>query len=148
MRKSLFIILLCGLAIGGQNKTSRIEPDYEIAFAKFAPMNTDVFTADADGTNVKPLLAHPESDYNASFSPDGKWIFFTSERNGSADIYRAHADGKQLERLTDDDGFDDQVAVSPDGKSLAFVSSRSGQADIWILELKTKKLRNLTNHPA
>ena len=149
MRKSLlFIILLCSLAVDGQNKTSRSEPDYEIAFAKFAPMNTDIFTADADGANAKPLLAHPESDYNASFSPDGKWIFFTSERNGSADVYRVSKDGKKLERLTDDAGFDDQAAVSPDGKSLAFVSSRNGQADIWILELKTKKLRNLTNHPA
>lgn len=149
MRKSLlFIILFCGLAVDGQNKTSRNEPDYEIAFAKFAPMNTDIFTADADGTNAKSLLAHPESDYNASFSPDGKWIFFTSERNGSADIYRVRADGKKLERLTDDAAFDDQAALSPNGKTLAFVSSRSGQADVWILELKTKKLRNLTNHSA
>lgn len=149
MRNSLlFILLLCSLAVDGQNQTSRNEPDYEIAFAKFAPINTDIFMADADGANAKPLLAHPESDYNASISPDGKWIIFTSERNGSADIYRAHADGKRLERLTEDAGFDDQAAVSPDGKSLAFVSSRSGQADIWILELKTKKLRNLTNHPA
>ena len=130
------------------NRTGRSEPVYEIAFAKFAPMNTDIFTADADGSNARPLFAHPESDYNASFSPDGKWIFFTSERNGSADIYRASPDGKEIKRLTDDLAFDDQAAISPDGKSLAFVSSRSGQADVWILELATKKIRNLTNHPA
>ncbi|MEP6902888.1 MAG: hypothetical protein ABJA66_14135 [Actinomycetota bacterium] len=144
----IFIILVFGAVIDGQNKAVRIEPNYKIAFANFAPMNTDIFVADADGGNARPLLADPESDYNASFSPDGKWIFFTSERNGSADIYRARADGKKLERLTDDAAFDDQAALSPDGKMLAFVSSRSGQADVWILELKTKKLRNLTNHPA
>ena len=146
MRKfQIIIVLLFASAIYGQNKN---EPDYEIAFAKFAPMNTDIFIADADGGNAKPLLANPESDYNASFSADGKWIYFTSERNGSADIYRVRADGNKLERLTDDAAFDDQSAVSPDGKSVAFVSSRSGQADIWILEIKTKKLRNLTNNPA
>ena len=144
----IFIFLLFTFVICGQNNAAKDEPNYEIAFAKFAPMNTDIFTADANGANVKPLLAHPESDYNASFSPDGKWIFFTSERNGSADIYRVSKDGKKLERLTDDAAFDDQAAVSPDGKSLAFVSSRSGQADVWILEIKTKKLRNLTNNLA
>lgn len=142
------IVLLFSATADGQNRAESGEPDYEIAFAKFAPMNTDIFIADADGSNAKPLLAHSESDYNASFSPDGKWIFFTSERNGSANIYRVRADGKGLKRLTDDAAFDDQAAVSPDGRSLAFISSRSGQADVWILDLKTKNLRNLTNHPA
>ena len=147
--QTIFVVLLFGaMTIFGQNKDAKDEPNYEIAFAKFAPMNTDIFIADANGSNARPLLANPESDYNASFSADGKWIYFTSERGGSADIYRVHADGKKLERLTDDAAFDDQAALAPDGKSLAFVSSRSGQADIWILDLKTKKLRNLTNNLA
>ena len=134
-----------------QNITNRkaIEPNYQIAFASFAPLNTDIFVADADGKNAKPLLAHPNQDYNAAFSRDGKWIVFTSERNGSADVYRVHPDGSgsSLERLTDDPSFDDQGALSPDGKYLAFVSSRTKQADIWVLEIANKKLRNLTNHP-
>lgn len=146
----LLITLNLGLASYGQNKTPHkpSEPHYTIAFASFAPLNTDIFVADADGSNPKPLLAHRDLDYNASFSRDGKWIIFTSERQGSADLYRVHPDGSRLERLTDDPAFDDQGALSPDGKSLAFVSSRSGQADIWILTLATRKLRNLTNHPA
>lgn len=142
------MISIFGLPVDGQTEPVRDEPNYEIAFANFSPLNTDIFIADADGGNARPLLANPEADYNASFSPDGKWIFFTSERDGSADIYRVQADGKKLERLTDDKAFDDQAALSPDGKSLAFVSSRSGQADIWILEMATGKLRNLTEHPA
>jgi TolB protein len=84
----------------------------------------------------------------ASFSADGKWIIFTSERAGSADIYRVHPDGSGLERLTDDPAYDDQAALSPDGKQLAFVSSRgTGSADIWVLDLQTKKARNLTHAP-
>ncbi len=117
-----------------------------VAIASFAPLNSDLFVADADGSNPKPLLAHPALDYNASFSPNGRWIVFTSERNGSADIYRVHADGSGLERLTDHPAFDDQGSLSPDGRSLVFVSSRIGQADLWILDLKTHALRNLTNH--
>ena len=147
---TLFIVFSLSLAGFGKSKTSSrtSEANYKIAFASFAPLNTDLFMADADGSNPKPLLAHPALDYNASFSRDGKWIVFTSERNGSADIYRVHPNGSGLARLTDDPAFDDQGALSPDGKLLAFVSSRSGQADIWVLELATKKLRNITNHPA
>jgi len=107
------------------------EPGYTIAFASFAPLNTDIFVADANGRDPKP--------HNASFSSDGKWIVFTSQREGTADIYRVHPDGSGLKRLVADPAFDDQGSLSPNGKFLAFVSSRSGQADIWVLELATRK---------
>src|SRR6187551_3264910 len=127
---------------------NRSEPIYHIAFASFGPLNDDIFIADADGAHARPLLSTPANDYNASFSHDGKWIVFTSERNGSADIYRVHPDGSGLEQLTNDPSFDDQAVFSPDGKRIAFVSSRGGQADIYILEIATKKLTDITNHPA
>src|SRR5688572_28658474 len=123
-------------------------PIYEIAFASLGPLNADVFIADADGNHATPLLPHAGFDGNGSFSSDGQWVVFTSERDGSYDIYRAHPDGSGLERLVDHPAYDDQAALSPDGRSLAFVSTRGGQADIWIQDLATKKLRNLTNHPA
>jgi TolB protein len=126
----------------------RSKPIYHIAFASFGPLNDDIFIADGDGNNARPLLPNPANDYNAAFSHDGKWIVFTSERNGSADIYRVHPDGSGLEQLTDDPSFDDQAAFSPDGKKIAFISSRNRQADIYILEIATKKLTNITNHPA
>jgi Tol biopolymer transport system component len=94
------------------------------------------------------LLSHAANDYNASFSADGRWVVFTSERDGSADLYRVHPDGTGLERLTDYIGFDDQGALSPDARVLAFVSTRGGQADIWMLDLATRGVHNLTNHPA
>jgi TolB protein len=151
----LFIVF-CAIVfpVSGQSRVgNRIngathEPEYTVAFASFAPLNTDIFVADADGHNPTPLLAHPDLDYNASFSRDGQWIVFTSQRRGSADIYRVHADGSGLQSLVADPGFDDQAALSADLKSLAFVSDRGGHADIWIMELATGKLRNLTNDPA
>lgn len=143
---TLFLLAVCCGVVYGRfpvrGGTGR--PEYEVAFASFAPIKTNIFVADADGNNPKPLLAHSDLDYNASFSLDGKWIVFTSERAGSADIYRVHPDGSRLQKLIAHPAFDDQGALSPDGKLLAFVSDRDGQADIWILELATKKLRNLT----
>ena len=89
-----------------------------------------------------------EIDYNASFSPDGRWVVFTSERSGSADIFRARVDGTAVKRLTDSPAFDDQAALSPDNRSLAFVSTRGdGSTDIYIMDLESRKICNLTNAP-
>lgn len=114
---------------------------------RIGPSASELYVANADGTNERKLLADSAYDYHASYSSDGKWIVFTSERNGDgqADIYRVHADGTGLERLTDSPAVDDQGVLSPDGTQLAFVSSRNTyKANIWILNLKTRKLRNLT----
>ncbi|MDQ6677483.1 MAG: hypothetical protein M3Z09_09330 [Acidobacteriota bacterium] len=127
---------------------SSASPAYKIAFQSFAPYNTDIFIAGRDGSNARPLVPDPALDYNASFSPDGQWIIFTSQRDGFAEIYRVKPDGSKLERLTDDRAFDDQGVLSPDGKSLAYVSSRSGQADIWVLDMITRKAHNISKHAA
>jgi len=119
-----------------------------ILLHRIGPSDSTLFIAKADGSDERPLLPNSGFDYNASFSTDGEWIIFTSERAGSADLYRGHPDGSGLQRLTDDRAYDDQGALSPDGKQLAFVSSRgTGSADIWVLDLQTKKARNLTHAP-
>jgi TolB protein len=111
------VVSLCGWA------NSHESAHYEIAFASFAPLNTDIFIADADGNNAKALFADPDLDSNASFSKDGRWIVFTSRRGGSSNIYRGHPDGTALEVLVNDPAFDDQAALSPDGKHLAYYSA-------------------------
>jgi TolB protein len=142
-RLAILMVLIAPICHAAENVGSS---SYQIAFASFAPLNTDVFIADGDGKNAKPLFADPDLDSNASFSSDGRWILFTSRRHGSSDIYRGNSDGTHLEALVDDPAFDDQASLSADGRYLAFVSTRSGQADIWILNIGTKSLRNLTNH--
>jgi Tol biopolymer transport system component len=116
-----------------------------IVFTRNAPTRISLYFADRDGNNERPLFAASKYDYNASFSHDGKWIIFTSERGGSADIYRMHPDGSGLEQLTTGPSYDDQGALSPDGRLLAFVSTRGGgTADVWILDLGRRQYTNLT----
>ena len=88
---------------------------------RIGPSMSELFIANADGTGERRLLQSPVFDYHASFSADGRWIVFTSEREGlgQADIYRAHADGTGVERLTADPHVADQGALSPDGSQLA-----------------------------
>jgi len=138
--------LIIGLALGAPllTHTAPGAGQYGIAYASFAPLNAEVFVANADGSNARPLSPDPGWDANASFSTDGQWVVFTSNRQGSADIFRVHPDGRGLERLTDDPAFDDQATLSPDGRQLAFVSTRTGRAEVWLLNLRTRALKNLT----
>ena len=141
-RLSLAIALLC--AVGGAVAAAgdRIFVD------QWSPTKSELIIADADGSNARKLVPGTQIDYNASFSFDGQWIVFTSERHGSADIFRVRTSGMDLERLTDAPAFDDQAVLSPDGRSVAFVSTRdTGSTDVYILDLATRKTRNLTQSP-
>jgi Tol biopolymer transport system component len=120
-----------------------------LVFSRFGPVQIGLFVADKDGQNERPLFPADGLDYNPSFSGDGKWILFTSERGGSADVYRIHFDGSGLEELTDGPSYDDQGALSPDGRTLAFVSTREGgTANIWLLDLARHHYSNLTRNTA
>jgi TolB protein len=112
------------------------------------PGQIGVFIANADGSGEHPLVAPADIDYDAEWSPDGKFIVFTSERGGSADLYRVNPDGSGLERLTDSPAYDDQAAFSPDGKRLVFVSSRAdGTADLFTMDVASHKVKALTSGP-
>ena len=144
MKNTLLVMVVAFLTLSPIQGQKRV-----MLMNRLGPTESVLYIANADGTGERPLMATSGFDYNASFSRDGKWVVFTSERNGfgEADIYRVHPDGSGLERLTDDPAMDDQGALSPDGTKLAFVSTRNSPlhtANIWILDLNTKHVRNLT----
>jgi TolB protein len=130
---------------------SAAAPDPQrIVFARVFPVPGQIglFVANADGSGEHPLLAAPDIDYNPAWSPDGAWLAFTSERDGSADLYRVKPDGSALERLTDSPAYDDQAAFSPDGRQLVFVTTRAGgTADLWTLDVQTRRAKPLTSGP-
>ena len=104
-----------------------------------------IFVAASDGSGERPLLPNSEDDYDAVWSPDGKSIVFTSERNGSADLFQVKADGSGLKALTTDPAYDDQAAFSPDSQKLVFVSTRGGGiANLWVLDIASLSVHRLT----
>jgi Tol biopolymer transport system component len=119
-----------------------------IIFNRNGPSASDLYIANADGTGERKLFSVSGMDYSPSFSHDGQWIFFTSERNGSADICRVHLDGSGVDRLTDDPAFDDQAALSADGNRLAFVSTRATQpyGELFIMNADGSKQRAITDN--
>jgi Tol biopolymer transport system component len=117
-----------------------------IVYGRVGPSQIQLFVSNADGTAERPLLDSDSLDYNPAWSPDGQWIVFTSERNGSADLYRVKPDGTGLQRLTTNRAYEDQADVSPDGQKLAFVTTRAdGTADLWIRDLDTNREMPLTS---
>jgi TolB protein len=70
-------------------------------------------------------------DYRPQWSPDGKWLAFTSNRDGNYEIYLMRPDGTELRNLTQHPALDDHAAWFPDGSGLAFVSTRDGGFDVY-----------------
>lgn len=119
---------------------------------RVGPAASELYVSSADGTGEHKLLATPGFDYHASWSADGKWLVFTSERDGlgQSELYRAKADGSGLQRLTHHVAVDDAAVFSPvDADTIAFVSSRKGAdswgtTNIWTLKISTGALKNVT----
>jgi Tol biopolymer transport system component len=112
------------------------EPN-RIFYTSVSPAGAGLFISNADGSDEHPLLPATGIDYNPSWSPDGQWIAFTSERNGSADLYR----------------------VKPDGTWIAFSSDRGSTlpmgkgrwehlqiADVYLIHPDGSGLKRLTAH--
>jgi TolB protein len=83
----------------------------------------------AGGTPRQITQASPS--YWHGWSPDGKTLAFTGQRDGEFDIYTIPAAGGAETRLTTAKGLDDGPEYSPDGQYIYFNSERSGLMQIW-----------------
>jgi Tol biopolymer transport system component len=84
----------------------------------------EVFTANADGTDVTRITDHWGYDAEATISPDGETIIFTSLREGDLDLYTMRPDGTDLRRITTELGYDGGAFYSRDGSRIVWRASR------------------------
>jgi len=80
----------------------------------------DVFVRDLGTGEVRQLTDTPGYDAEATLSPDGSTIVFTSIRSGDLEIWAMDADGSNPRRLTDQVGYEGGAFFSPDGSRIVF----------------------------
>ncbi len=90
----------------------------------------DIFTANADGTDVQPLIQSPGYDAEATVSPKGDRIVFTSTRDGDLDLYSCKLDGSDVKRLTDAPGYDGGAFFSWDGSKIVWRAPDRDSLDV------------------
>ena len=95
-------------------------PDYSKGYVWAMYKGFDLFTAKVDGTDIKRLTDTPGYDAEATLSPDGKSIVFTSLRDGDLEIYTMNTDGTNVKRLTHETGYDGGPFFSPDGRRIVY----------------------------
>jgi TolB protein len=113
----------------------------------------EVFEADPDGENLRRLTDAKGYDAEGSYSADGEWIVFCSERTGPGnfELFIMDKDGKQIRQLTKAPGcYNGGPFFSPDGKRVIFRSDRAekDRLQLYVINADGSGERALTNDPA
>ncbi|MBX3040836.1 MAG: M20/M25/M40 family metallo-hydrolase [Bdellovibrionaceae bacterium] len=125
----------------------------------------DIFESDLQGKKVKRLTREKGYDAEGSYSPDGKWIAFASNREGYSsklsdedrklferdpsymmDIYIMKADGTGVKRLTDSKGYDGGPFFSADGKKITWrrFNPEGSKAEIFTMNVDGSDQKQVT----
>jgi Tol biopolymer transport system component len=125
----------------------------------------DLFKVRPDGTDLQQLTDSPGYDAEATISPVGDRIVFTSMRDGDLDIYTMNLDGSDVRRLTDALGYDGGPFFSPDGAKIVYRANhptdpqeiadysalladgliRPSKLEIWIMNADGSDKRQITD---
>ncbi|MBI3848661.1 MAG: PD40 domain-containing protein [Planctomycetes bacterium] len=119
------IVLACVVAASADAKPIHIprQPDVHAGKIAFSYLG-DVWIVDEDGSNPKRLTVHTAHESFPRFSPDGKWIAFSSDRHGNNDVFVMPATGGDAKPLTFHSAGDTVVGWSRDSKRVLFSSAR------------------------
>lgn len=102
----------------------------------------DIFMADLNGKIVKQLTKSKGYDAEATLSPDGKKMIYTSDKDGDIDLYVMDLDKGTEIKVTNTLGYDGGAWFSPDGKKIIWRASRP-KTDAEVKEYKELLAENL-----
>ncbi len=118
------------------------EPDRSMGYVWPIYPDFELYIADRDGENLLRLTDNQAYDAEATLSPKGDKIVFTSNRNGDLDLFTMNPDGSDVQQITHELGYDGGAFFSPDGSRLIFRASRP-QTPEAIAEYKALLAENL-----
>lgn len=124
-----------------------------LSYSSFRPPAWDLYLLEA-GEPPQALVAHPALDYGPAVSPDGRWLVFTSERDGGPDLWALDLENRAGPvKLVESAAMEDQAAFSPDGEAIVFVGTSGGTADLYRIRFDPETTQpiaaaqQLTDHP-
>ena len=122
---------------GPCDRYAALGPDgRQIAFDTRSQGNPDIWIVSLRWRPPAPLTKEPSEDIDPSWSRDGRWIYFGSNRSGRLQIWKMPAEGGLAVQLTKDGGF--EGFESPDGKFFYYAKGRA-MAGIWRIPVEGGK---------
>ncbi len=107
--------------------------------------NSDIHLLDIANNSARRLTKSPSIETSASFSPDGKLIIFTSDRENGQQIFRMNQEGGALERVSKSEGTYANPKFSPDGKFISFTKIFKNKFSIGIMNANGRNEKILTS---
>ncbi len=102
--------------------------------------NLDIHVLDLADRQLTRLTTNRSIDTEGSWSPDGRYIYFTSDRSGGPQVYRVAVAGGSPERVTFEGSYNARPRLSPDGSKLAMVHLDRGNYRIAVMDIDSKDL--------
>ena len=131
---------------------SRREPATSSSFIAFVSErdgNAEIYIMRSDGSGKRNLTHHPSPDLSALWSPDGRWLYFYSGREGLFYPYRVGLHGDHLMKEAAYPNEFRQTPYFPDGENYAYTSGQDGNREIYIMKpTKSTFRQNLSQHPS
>ncbi|MEI7514572.1 MAG: Tol-Pal system beta propeller repeat protein TolB [Betaproteobacteria bacterium] len=132
----------------GSNSAPSWSPDGRtLALTLSRDGGSQLFLLDAATPGAEPrrLAASSAIDTEPTFTADGRFVYFVSDRGGSPQVYKVPANGGTPERVTFTGTYNISPALSPDGRWLAYVSRIGGAFKLQIMDLATGQSTGLTD---
>jgi len=96
----------------------------------------DIWTVSSDGGEATRLTIHEAEDIRPQYSPDGKWIMFSSNRFNNYDVFIIPVEGGEARQLTYHSAYDVGSSWFPNGDSVLVSSTRDGYLDIFKVSIE------------
>ena len=115
-------ILYASTFLGGDECPPK--PDFSKGYVWPLYDTYDIFKANEDGSNIVQLTHEKGYDAEATISPKGDKIVFTSTRDNDIELYSMNLDGSDVKRLTNEIGYDGGAFFTYDGTKIIYRASR------------------------